>query len=177
MSRVPIYLDPWRAAEQSRRLEGVLPLRGLPRIADILVCLDGDAHFELEFSHDVKRRPCVRGRVRSVLRLECQRCLEPVDIVVDAAVMLGLVRGNEEAARLPEEYDPLVVVEDRVYPADLIEDEIILALPQTPMHGSDHACGRSVVSTHGGAESAEASHAREADNPFRVLEGLKKTLQ
>ena len=175
MSRVPIHLDPWRAAEQRRRLEGALPLRGLPRVAEIVACPDGDVRFELEFFYDAKRRPCVRGWIRSLLRLECQRCLEPVDIAVDAEVMLGLVRGHEEAARLPEDYDPVIVVEDRVYPADLVEDEIILALPQAPMHGSDHPCGQSAAWKHQDAESAEASHAREADNPFRVLERLKKS--
>lgn len=47
---------------------------------------------------------------------------------------LALVRGMDEARRLPERYDPLLVSESLIRPRDLIEDELLLALPQIPMH-------------------------------------------
>jgi uncharacterized protein len=176
MSRHSLFLDPWDAAEQGRRLEGSFELRELSRVAEMLTSPEGTARFSLAFFRDAMRRPCVRGWVQSQLSLECQRCLEPVTVAVEAEVLLGLVRGYDEAARLPEGYDPLLVQDERVSVAELVEDEIVLALPQVPMHGVDHACGRS-DSDRAPAGPGGETQGPNPDSPFRVLAELKKTLQ
>jgi len=175
MSRVPDYLNPWRAAEQGRCLKGAIALASLPRLRDLLVDSDGTVRFELEFFRDHKGRPCVRGQVAAVLRLRCQRCLEPVSFEVDGPLLLGLVEGIDEAERLPEEYDPLMVEEERVRPAELVEDELILALPQVPMHGPAE-CVKGVTEQIAADAPKEESEDEQVDNPFQVLAELKKQL-
>lgn len=174
MSRVSDYLDPWCAAEQRRRLEGTIALAELPRVVDLLVNPEGGVHFELEFFRDVKRRSCVRGRVTATLELCCQRCLEPLAFQVDAAPLLGLVRGGDEAERLPQEYDPLIVEDGRIRPVELVEDELILALPQVPMHAPGEACAKGALRQALVVAPADEPAEEEADNPFRVLARLKK---
>ena len=173
MSRVPDYLDPWRAAERGRCLEGTVALVQLPRLRDLLVDSEGTVRFELEFFRDHKGRPSVRGRVAAVLHLRCQRCLGPVSFKVDAPLLLGLVQGFDEAERLPEEYDPLMVEEDRVRPAELVEDELILALPQVPMHAPEEPCMKGRIASDAREEEPEDER---ADNPFKVLAQLKNQL-
>jgi uncharacterized protein len=177
MSRVPDYLDPWRAAEQGRRLEGTIALAELPRVLDLLVNPEGGVRFELEFFRDDKRRSCVRGRVTATLELRCQRCLGPLAFQVGATLLLGLVQGFDEAERLPEEYDPLIVEGDRVRPVELVEDELILALPQVPMHAPHEACADGAMrQALTAAPAAGEPGEEEADNPFQVLAQLKKQL-
>lgn len=176
MSRVPDYLDPWRAAEQGRRLEGTIALAELPRVVDLLINPEGGGRFELEFFRDDKRRSCVRGRVTATLELRCQRCLGPLAFQVDATLLLGLVQGFDEAERLPEEYDPLIVEDDRVRPAELVEDELILALPQVPMHAPHEACADGAMRQAPVDAPAGEPGEEEADNPFQVLVQLKKQL-
>ena len=67
MSRLPEVLNPWRAAEQGRQLEGVIALSLLPRLTELLVTTAGEACFELEFFRDAKRRHCVKGKVAARL--------------------------------------------------------------------------------------------------------------
>ncbi len=176
MSRVSDYLNPWRAAEQGRCLEGTVALVALPRLGDFLIDPEGGVRFELEFFHDDKRRSCVRGKVVAALKLRCQRCLEPLVFQVDTALLLGLVQGGDEAERLPQEYDPVIVQDDRIRPVELIEDELILALPQVPMHGSHEVCAEGTMRQALADVRADEPGEEEAGNPFQVLAQLKKQL-
>jgi uncharacterized protein len=149
-------------------------LADLPRLREALMgeALDAaaGADFEVAFRRDEGGRGVVLGRVRATLPLQCQRCLGVVEHGVDAAMHLMLLQGPDLNADLPEPYEALPVIDGWVAPADLIEDELLLALPQIPMH-SVGACraaepdqGRQAVST--GAEPGRR-------NPFAVLAGLK----
>ena len=164
------------AAEQGRHIEGVIALSLLPRLAGLLVSQEGEAHFELEFFRDAKRRSCVRGKVAARLELCCQRCLEPVHYLVESDLLLGLVQGLDEAERLPDEYDPLMVENDRFQPADLVEDELILGLPQVPMHTPPEACGEQAVRLATGKAPGDDRGTENPDNPFGVLAQLKKPM-
>jgi uncharacterized protein len=174
MSRVPDYLDPWRAAERGRRLEGTIALAELPRVVNLLIHPEGGVRFELEFFRDDKHRPCVRGRVTATIELRCQRCLGPLALQVDAALLLALVKGFDEAERLPDEYDPLIVEDDRIRPLDLVEDELILALPQVPVHAPHEACAEGTMQQALTDAPVAEPEGEEADNPFQVLAQLKK---
>ena len=176
MSSPPDIFDPWRAAEQGRHLEGAIALSLMPRLAELLVVTEGEARFELEFFRDGKRRSCVRGKVVARLKLRCQRCLEPVECEVESRLLLGLVQGLDEAERLPDEYDPLMVEDDRFQPADLVEDELILGLPQVPMHAPPDACGDQAAPLATEPASSDGPGVENPDNPFRVLAQLKKTM-
>ncbi len=76
------------------------------------------------------------------LRLRCQRCLGEVTWQVDAPIALALVRAASESDRLglvqvhgvADHLDPLSVGDEPISPLDLIEDELLLALPQVPRH-------------------------------------------
>jgi uncharacterized protein len=176
MSRLPDTIDPWRAAESGRRVAGRLPLAAMPRLAALLAQRDGEAEYVLTFSLDAKRRPCIRGTVVAGPELICQRCLEPMRVSVRADLSLLVVQGYDEAAALPEQSDPLLVAGDSIRIADLIEDEIILALPQVPMHDEGDVC---TAASRGQAESAPVAPLEGEDasaGPFQVLQQLKSNL-
>ena len=148
----------------------------LPRLVGLLASPEGEARFELEFFQDDKRRSCVRGKVAARLRLRCQRCLEPVEYEVESNLLLGLVQGLDEAERLPDEYDPLMVENDRFQPTDLVEDELMLGLPQVPMHTPAEACDEQTGRLATGKASSDEPGRENPDNPFRVLAQLKKSM-
>jgi uncharacterized protein len=130
----------------------------------------GVVRFELEFFRDARQRHCVRGQVWGWLRLLCQRCLEPVEVQVRAALLLALVQGHEEAAQLPDEYDPLMASDDSIHLLDLVEDEILLALPLIPAHTEGEGCG-----LHEPVSQRPPVQTR-TDHPFQALGQLKKRL-
>ena len=67
--------------------------------------------------------------------LQCQRCLQPVSQALEVDRHFRFVRSEQEAERLDEtaEEDVLVLM-PRLDLHELLEDELILALPLVPRH-------------------------------------------
>jgi len=164
---LPSLLDPWRAIDSRSVLVGRLPLSSLPRLRDSLVEARGDVRFRLAFSRDEARRAVLCCEVAATLRLRCQRCLEAFDHEVDTNTLLALVLSMDEERHLPEPYDPLPVGNEPIRPGDLIEDELLLALPQIPMH-EPTVCARQIPDTEVARMQSDGA------NPFAVLAGLER---
>lgn len=154
---------------------GSVALADLPRLREALVgaALDAaaPATFEIAFRRDEVGRPVVLGRVRALLPLECQRCLGVMEHSVDAHIRLMLTQGPNLAEDPPEPYEALPVTDDRVRPAELIEDELLLSLPQIPMHPAGVCRTALQASVPRGAEEDEV--AADRPKPFAVLAGWK----
>lgn len=169
--QLPETIDPLRLARHGQSLSGVLPVAHLRRIAPMLADVDDQIDFELQFSQDGQGVPCVEGRVRGELSMICQRCLQTVSIEVNASVNLGIAASEEQAERLPEDYEPLLVGDEPLVLKELLEDEVILALPVAPMH-PEGACASTLVADGVSMEQDEPVAEARA-NPFSVLEKLK----
>ncbi len=166
--RLPQQIDPFRLAETGRSLAGPLPLAGLDRLAPLLAADGGEVEVELSFARAPQGGHVAEGTVRGRLRLVCQRCLQPVTVEVDIPVRLAFVHHEAEMAGLGPEYEPCLVGEDALRLADMVEDELLLALPQVPMHPPE-ACPAARVA------APETEPEPEREHPFAALAQLKKT--
>ena len=128
-----------------------------------VVLNDAPVHYVLNFARDAQGRAVIHGVVETAVELTCQRCLQPVSVPIHAELALGVVQDEAAAKKLPDSLEPLLLGDDPIRLADLIEDEILLALPVVPRH--EHVC----VPAHREHEGAEG-----ADNPFAALRGLVK---
>jgi uncharacterized protein len=175
---LPRSIDPRRLAEQRRSLTGEVGLSRLPRLAQIVVQSDADtgqpvAGFELNFGRDAAGRGVVEGRVTATLTLRCQRCNETFSLPVESRFKLALVSGIDEAARLPEDYEPLLPDEDSLDPAVLVEDELLLAVPTVPRH-PEGACEAPAFDPAAEANPDRDPASEDKPNPFAVLSQLKR---
>jgi uncharacterized protein len=171
LDRMPEYIDPLHLADKHGVLKGELPISSFDRLKDVLSSDAGNVEFSLFFSRE-GRLAKIDGRIKSVLSLECQNCLEPVEWVVDSSIKLGIVSSIDQANRLPEDYEPLLVeVEGKVLLKDVIEDELLLILPTFPKH--QHACLARAVKPAEKDISSDQHSVNE--NPFSILAKLKKT--
>lgn len=162
--RLPNRIPALDLVRSGAELVGSVDLAAMPRLAEALLDDTGQIAVELRFGTDDGVR-YVAGRIRGQLRLQCQRCLEPMDLAMDIDVRLGLVEGAQEAERLPEPYEPLVMDDHEIALTQVVEDELLLALPIVPMHTDPGECR--LIETDG----APVETARE--NPFAVLAELK----
>jgi uncharacterized protein len=166
---LPESIDAWRAVTARRIFEGEVPLSRFQRLRDGLVDVDGSCRFRLEFGRDAFGIATVSLLVEAGLPLECQRSLQRFVLPVRFEQQLGLIRNEREEAALPPETEPVLVAEDgKLCPLDLVEDELILALPVVPL-----APGTA------DAEAAEPSTPEPPDtekriNPFAALAALKQ---
>jgi len=175
---LPQSVDPRRQAELGRTLSGVISLARMPRLAAVVLDAEQSAEdyaaFELGFRRDASGRHLVEGRVEATLRLRCERCNGELELPVSSNFTLAVVEGLDEAAQLPEAYEPLLPDETEVDPAALVEDELLLALPAVLRHpvGVCEPPVRSGVEDVPPADLPDGTPAR--DNPFAVLDALKR---
>jgi uncharacterized protein len=165
---LPGILDAWRMVATRRGLEGRVPLSSLTRLRNSLVDTEGEVRFALEFDTDALRVPYVELRIDAELPLTCQRSLQRFLYPVNIVQRLGLIRDEADEAALPEGYEPLLVPEDgQLRTVELVEDELILAVPVVPIMPGTEAVERDWPAT----EQAEEP---ERVNPFAALSALKK---
>ena len=170
--RLPEYIDPWHFAEIGKELTGQVRLTNLSRLDGILLDDKGDAEFLFSFHKGENRQIHITGYVKADLKLECQRCMQPVVISIASDMDVVVVEGYEEAKLLADEVEPLLVGEQRVRLNEIIEDELLLALPQVPMH-PENMCKAEFENYEGSLQQVAAETEEDKPNPFAVLKDLK----
>ena len=171
MSRhVPDFINPIRAAEGEFHVAGQVKFSRMKRLLEVVINRDDAAEVSLDFSVDGQDITYVQGRANADLMLTCQRCLSPMKFVLNIDFCLGIVASEDEAQRLPERYDPLIIHGDQLLIAEAVEDEIFLALPAIPRH--DPAECKVVENVEKRQSSDDEAEGHKA-SPFAVLAQLK----
>lgn len=168
LGQLPDTVDAMRHASQGTRLHGSVALRRCERLRPALLNDEGAVEVALSFSQDAEHRPVVMGTIRGTLQLQCQRCEQPLALVVDAQLQMGLVRNDEDAQRLTEHLEPCLLTDGMVSLTTLVEDELILALPIVPRHVQECVVTRVVAVTEQIPSTAE-----KRKNPFAILAQLR----
>ena len=164
---LPETVDAWRMVQARRSFDGALALAGLPRLAADLAQPDGVVTFAIEFDKDELGVPYLHVRADAVLPLICQRSLDRFELPVHVDSRLGLIVREEDEAGLPEGYEPLLVGDGVLRLADVIEDELILAVPAVPVKPGSEPVDR----VWGETPDEPAAAGRE--NPFAALKTIK----
>jgi uncharacterized protein len=128
----PDWINPWAAAQARREFRGTLPLARMERLAPLLADSAGEARFECRLTLDNERRPLVRLRVEAALQLLCQASLTAYEHRVERVTELGVVADESEEKLLPGHLEPVLAPTGRLALIDLVEDELLLAMPRVP---------------------------------------------
>ncbi len=161
---LPDQIEPLGLAEAGRSFHGEISVGSLSRLRDVLVSRQGQLVVELDFRVDERRVRVLSGHLHGQLVLTCQRCLTAMPYVLDLNFRLGIIAAEEEAGSLPAGYEALLAAGEPLPLAEVIEDEIILALPTIPKHLDETLCRTGVDSSQ---------FKQEKPNPFAVLKQLK----
>ena len=103
--------------------------------------------------------------VHASFPMECQRCLTPVDVPLDVERSFRFVADEATAEALDEECDEDLLALSREFDLrELIEDELIMAVPPIPRHAQcEHLPPQ--------AAQTDDFDASAPENPFSVLAG------
>ena len=134
-----------------------------------MIGAEGPVIVRTRFRRDEEGRIRIDGRVSAKLRIVCGNCSEAGSFDLSVPISLCVVGTDEAARALIEDVDTLVLASAEATPADLFEDDLILALPDRPCRGSPDCPTR---------PAAEAPVVIEEDvapkaSPFAVLAALK----
>ena len=163
-----------RSARDADHLQGEWPLATLPRLAEANV--SDEPAPPVRWSAQAELRPVLGGEgeiwlhllARAEVAMACQRCLAPVRMPVAVDRWIRFVTGEEQAEALDADSEDDVLALPRWLDlSELIEDELLLALPIVPRH---EVCPAPLPVPAPAAED-EGHEARP--NPFAVLAQLK----
>jgi uncharacterized protein len=162
MSHQPAHIDAFEFAAAGARQQGVWAVGDFPRLRDMLVSNAGEIRYEIEGVHDARGRPALHVKLRGALQLRCQRCLEPMrfDVETDETLVLAATQAEIDADPTDANAPDRLLAAEEVRVRDVLEDELILALPYAPRH-----------------EECEAGADAEGDakiSPFAGLRGMLK---
>jgi len=120
-------------ADAAARVEITVPLASLGRLAPLLAGTAGEAHGVLGFARE-------RGQViadveaEAKLALQCQRCLGEFVLPVSGRSRVALVPSEAAVESVPEDLESALAPEGRIRLRELVEEELLLALPASPRH-------------------------------------------
>lgn len=169
-TRLPIRIEPYRLAANAERLEGIVSLASMTRFGEEAGKQQGDCEVHLEFGIDTQGRRFIEGRLKADVQLACRRCLEPMPVTLESHFLLGMVASDALAAELANAYEPVLVENEQLDLLLVIEDELILSLPQVVYH-DEAQCAVSRDEMTSGEESEVVKE--PAESPFDVLRTLK----
>lgn len=171
----PRRLDLATFAAEAARLEGTWAGADLRRLAESQALPQDAGAADVAWQCAGEQRPVsgqvpevwLQLRARTEVWLICQRCLQPLRQPLEVDRRLRFVRSEAEAETLDaESEDDVLALPHRLDLRELIEDELLLALPLVPRHD---ACGQPLPL----GAAPPASEAESTANPFALLQSLK----
>ena len=177
MSReYPDWISPERAAEGKRVFSGTVPLSRMKRLVPLLADTAGEAVFVARFGRDIENRVVIGLRVEAALPLVCQASLDVYDEHVQRKSELAVIEDDAAAVDLPEHYDAVKTEKGRLALADLVEDELLLALPAFPRKPGLKQVAYSTAGEDGRHEAVQPAPRRTTDT-IRPFADLKKMIE
>ncbi len=169
LDKLPQLIDPITFADKQRVLIGKIPLAKFTRLADVLADNNGVVAIDLSFAKEQKLST-IRGHIQADLALVCRTCLEAVSFPIAITVNLAVVQNLEQAERLAGRHEPLLLEDEKIALHELVEDELLLALPSFPRHS--HECEVYPINNSVTVEKLTQQQLRPP-HPFSVLAQLK----
>jgi len=155
-----------KEVSRGNQFQGQIEVKKLSRLCELLAFDDGEIALEFEFKQSDFGTPMISGRIQTCLQVECQRCLQAME--TDLAFDFKLLVDADDDIVRESSLDTVYSEDGDIDIFEVVEDEIILALPLVSMHEND-TCNAHWQASDNSQESVVR------DNPFSVLKDLKTT--
>ena len=174
----PDRLDVRALARAGDHLEGETPINQCERLLSDSFISDKIPSIHWRVQGEWRERLGGAGQcwlhltARVSLPLVCQRCMGPVDVLLEVERSFRFVADETVAEREDEESEEDVLVLSAQFDLlGLIEDELLMAVPLVPRHGPD--CP-DPVQLSAQDDTFDEAQAQERPHPFAALAQLKR---
>ena len=159
-------IDAFEFCQAKDRREGDMAIAGLPRLAEDTVDRVGQVSWVLQGGVDRSGHSRLNLSVSATVHLMCQRCLTPFAFKVASESTLILAKDeasiDDLEAMLPDDSVDVIAGGQALNVAELIEDEVLLAIPLSPKH---EVCPDQAA--------LDALKGAKKPSPFDVLKNMK----
>jgi uncharacterized protein len=150
-----------------------IPLAELPRVSYELTARDGEAKGRVRFSRQLGQA-VADLEVSAQPEVICQRCMQPMRWPVEVKSRIALVSDYDAADRVPEGLEVFLVEADSVSVRDLVDEEVMLALPSVPRHEEGSECAGRRMQLPGQDVESDEPLDTQVQKPFAQLGELLK---
>ena len=172
LEQLPIRFDPQMFADHHTELHGLVAVKAMRRLLNNIFSSEPMVTTKLRFSRGLFGYPSAMGEAHAKVTMRCERCLDHVDISLNPQIEV-LIKPIED--RLPNETESTEESPDfheyegnLLTLSELIEEELLLAMPLVPRHEDISLCNQDMVAWLASNEGPEAD-AKRAENPFAIL--------
>lgn len=167
MSRDPAeLLDVAALVAHGSELEFEFELESLGRIAPLLSDRRGAARGRFRF-HGEADSATADGHVKATLLMTCQRCMGEVAIAVDAECRLVFADSESAVMQVAADRELVTTQGGRISLAELVEDELLLALPLVAVHSEGTGC----------ASQSSTDAKTDSESKQRPFAGLRELMK
>jgi uncharacterized protein len=151
--------------------QGDLKVAELVRFTQALADDIGSVSYILKMGYNDERLPVINGQVSGLVKLECQRCLQPTDWEFESSFTVVIVWDEERVKHVISGTEVIVAPDGMVELLTILEDELLICLPIVAYHPEDKCAMKpGYVSAPDDVEIIEPT---SEDSPFKVLQNLK----
>ena len=162
--QLPRKINFYNFAKKEVKLNGNYKISELSRLTEIASNENDKVEVDLFFRLENGKIPCVEGIIKSILVLDCQRCLDNLEVDLRVTFGIAFTRNESQTDILDEKFEIYIIGEDEELDTkNLITDEILLSIPMAPSHDFD--CG---LKTDKGDIAEEIR-----EHPFDALKNIK----
>ncbi len=163
---LPIQINPLDLAHSRTQLEGRFRLAEMSRLAGYSPSESAEVRVRLMCEPaDGPTLVKLVGEIIIEVQLQCERCLGTLSLPLNLAPEIYFASSGRSIEELDER--DIIAVEGPIDLRNLVEEEILLALPMMPMHQPDQ-CEASELLKRNDNEN------QQTDNPFAKLAKLKE---
>ena len=165
---LPIRFDPQAFADHATKLNGQVATKAMSRLMNHVESVEPTATARLVFSRGLYGYPHVLGTITASVNIRCERCLDEFSLALHPKINLMIKPEQETLPENSENPDFYEYDGKNLTLSDLIEEELLLALPQVPKHEDISLCNQDMVAWLASNEAPEEILTR-AENPFAIL--------
>jgi uncharacterized protein len=157
---------------QGKTLTGSVDVNLCRRVKEAVKEISSTIDASLSFYLEEQGRKAVNIRASGSVKVICQRCLSSMPLKLECDTILCIVWSEEEADVLPKNLEAWIVPENKGNLIDLVEDELLLALPFIAYHKKEE-CEPLVANILLSELSNKTEESNIESNPFEALKILK----
>lgn len=170
-NKLPNVIDPVYCAQHEKQYVVSVSQGLFPRLEALVISTENDVEVRVSFyRHKQLRSPALDMELKTTLVLQCQRSLQKFKHELELSLTVVFVESLELAKDFPKEVEIYELVEEKIPLLDLVEDELLLGIPLSPVDSSR-------VMEYENKEFEEQSSEQEVaqkENPFEALRALQK---
>lgn len=152
--------------DRSGPLTAVLSVDRMSRVGAVVIPPSGPIDVRMDFARHGDL-VLIDAELSGAVSVGCQRCLEPMTLVIDSRLRIALAADEQTGAAAPEDYESVVATDGKIRLVDLVEDEILLGIPFSSRH-ADGECGPLARELDGMQSATDKSR------PFAGLAGMMR---